>query len=395
MIFPWKKRETAPSGKVAFLISDEAHEILCVPGYTSLDRCPEVVTACRRIAELVGSMTIHLMANTERGDIRITNELSRVIDIDPMPNMTRSGWMQAIVMNLLLYGKGNSIVIPHTYKGLLKSLEPISAERVSLVPEGYRDYKVQIDGVTRNPQDLLHFTYNPDKLYLWKGTGINVSLRDITKNLAQARATQNAFMSSKWKPSIIVKVDGLTDEFASPEGRQKLLDSYVKPAKDGDPWLIPADQFQVEQVRPLTLADLAINDTVELDKRTVAAVLGVPPFLLGVGEYNRQAWNSFVQNTVRPIAIAIQQEMTKKLILSPKWYLKFNVRSLLDWDLQTVYTVFGGLSDKGIVTGNEVRDIIGMSPMDGLDELRILENYIPSDMIGQQKKLIQDGGEDE
>lgn len=395
MIFPWKKRETAPSGKVAFLISDEAHEILCVPGYTSLDRCPEVVTACRRIAELVGSMTIHLMANTERGDIRITNELSRVIDIDPMPNMTRSGWMQAIVMNLLLYGKGNSVVIPHTYKGLLKSLEPISAERVSFVPEGYRDYKVQIDGVTRNPQDLLHFTYNPDKLYLWKGTGINVSLRDITKNLAQAQATQNAFMSSKWKPSIIVKVDGLTDEFASPEGRQKLLDSYVKPAKDGDPWLIPADQFQVEQVRPLTLADLAINDTVELDKRTVAAVLGVPPFLLGVGEYNRQAWNSFVQNTVRPIAIAIQQEMTKKLILSPKWYLKFNVRSLLDWDLQTVYTVFGGLSDKGIVTGNEVRDIIGMSPMDGLDELRILENYIPSDMIGQQKKLIQDGGEDE
>ena len=395
MIFPWKKRETAPSGKVAFLISDEAHEILCVPGYTSLDRCPEVVTACRRIAELVGSMTIHLMANTERGDIRITNELSRVIDIDPMPNMTRSGWMQAIVMNLLLYGKGNSIVIPHTYKGLLKSLEPISAERVSFVPEGYRDYKVQIDGVTRDPQDLLHFTYNPDKLYLWKGTGINISLRDITKNLAQAQATQNAFMSSKWKPSIIVKVDGLTDEFASPEGRQKLLDSYVKPAKDGDPWLIPADQFQVEQVRPLTLADLAINDTVELDKRTVAAVLGVPPFLLGVGEYNRQAWNSFVQNTVRPIAIAIQQEMTKKLILSPKWYLKFNVRSLLDWDLQTVYTVFGGLSDKGIVTGNEVRDIIGMSPMDGLDELRILENYIPSDMIGQQKKLIQDGGEDE
>jgi len=395
MIFPFKKRENTPSGKVAFLISDEAHDILCVPGYTALDRCPEIVTACRRIAELIGSMTIYLMSNTERGDIRITNELSRIIDIEPMPNMTRSGWMQAIVMNLLLYGKGNSVVIPHTYKGLLKSLEPIAADRVAFLPVGRRDYKVEIDGISRSPKDLLHFTYNPDKTYLWKGTGVNVSLREITKNLAQAQATQNAFMASKWKPSIIVKVDGLTDEFASPEGRQKLLDSYVKPAKDGDPWLIPADQFQVEQVRPLTLADLAINDTVELDKRTVAAVLGVPPFLLGVGEYNRQAWNSFVQNTVRPIAVSIQQELTKKLILSPKWYLKFNVRSLLDWDLQTVYTVFGGLSDKGIVTGNEVRDIVGMSPMDGLDELRILENYIPSDMIGQQKKLIQGGGENE
>lgn len=154
--------------------------------------------------------------------------------------------------------------------------------------------------------------------------------------------------------------------------------------------MIPADQFQVEQIRPLTLADLAINDTVELDKRTVASVFGIPPFVLGVGEYSQNAWNSFIQNTIRPIAVGIQQELTKKLILSPKWYLKFNVRSLLDWDLSTIYQVFGGLSDKGIVTGNEVRDVIGMSPIDGLDELRILENFIPADMIGNQKKLTQE-----
>ena len=32
-----------------------------------------------------------------------------------------------------------------------------------------------------------------------------------------------------------------------------------------------------------------------------------------------------------------------------------------------------------------------MSPRDGLDELRILENYIPYDMSGQQKKLVQEG----
>ena len=93
---------------------------------------------------------------------------------------------------------------------------------------------------------------------------------------------------------------------------------------------------------------------------------------------------------MRPIAVGIQQEMTKKLILSPKWYVKFNVLSLMDWDLNTLYTVFGGLSDKGIVTGNEVRDRIGMSPLDGLDELRILENFIPANMIGDQKKLVQE-----
>ena len=385
-----QKTEKRCTGQVAFVVSDGD---ICVPGYTSLDRNPEILTACRRIAELIGSMTIHLMANTERGDVRVVNELSRVIDIDPMPTMTRSMWMQSIVMTMLLYGRGNAIVVPHTHLGYLESLEPIAASRVQLLPVGgsYRDYQVWIDGVAKKPGNLLHFVYNPDKYYLWKGAGVTVSLMDVANNLKQAAATKKAFMGSEYKPSIIVKVDALTEEFSSPAGRQKLIDSYIKPQTPGQPWIIPAEQFSVEQVKPLTLADLAISDSVEIDKRTVAAVLGVPAFLLGVGGYDRAAWNSFVQNTIRPMAVSIAQEMTKKLILSPKMYLRFNVRSLMDFDLNSLYTVYGGLSDKGIVTGNEVRDIMGMSPREGLDELRILENYIPADMIGQQSKLIQEG----
>lgn len=359
-------------------------------GYTSLADNPEIMTACHKIAELIGSLTIHLMANTERGDQRIINELSRKIDIDPEMHMTRSTWVQAIVMNLLLYGKGNAVVVPHTYKGILQNLEPIGAGRVNFEPIGYRDYKVMIDGVARKPENVLHFVYNPDKTYLWKGTGLTVVLKDIVNNLKQATKTETAFMSSKWKPSVIVKVDALTEEFSNPAGRQKLLDSYVKSADVGEPWLIPAQAFDVEQIKPLSLADLAIADTVQLDKRTVAAILGVPPFLLGVGEYNKDAWNNFIQNTIKPICLSIQQEMTKKLIISEKMYLRFNVLSLLDWDIKTIYDVFAGLADKGIVTPNEVRDRIGMTQLEGLDELRILENYIPIDQIGNQKKLTQD-----
>lgn len=382
-----KKRRTnnipQKRNSVAVWLSDSD---ICCPGYTSLDKCPEIVTACRRIASLIGSTTIYLMSNTSEGDVRIINELSRAIDIEPMPNMTRSTWMEAIVMNMLLYGHGNSIVVPHTWEGYLQSLEPISASRVSFLPKGYKDYKVLIDGKERSPRSVLHFVYNPDKTYLWKGQGVNVSLRDIADNLKQAAHTEKAFMASEYKPSIIVKVDALADEFSSPAGRQKLIDSYIKPENPGQPWLIPAEQFSVEQVKPLTLADLAINDTVTLDKKAVAAILGVPAFVVGVGEYNKDEWNAFIQSTVMTICKSIASELTKKLILSPSWYLQFNVWSLMDYDLKTVSDVLLSGADRGYVNGDEWRDRMHMNPA-GLKEFKILENYIPYDMSGEQSKL--------
>lgn len=361
---------------------------ICVPGYTRLSDNPEIQTACLRIAELIGSMTIYYMENTPDGDQRIHDELARMIDITPDGSMNRSQWLIVNVMNMLLYGRGNGICVPHTRAGLLESMEPIASGRVSLLPvEGsYRDYRVLIDGIPHDPAELMHFVYNPDPYYLWKGQGVTVTLADIANNLKQAQKTENAFMASEWKPSIIVKVDALTEEFAGPEGRKKLLDSYVKPSSPGEPWLIPAEQFQVEQVRPLSLADIAIKDTVEMDRRMVAAVIGVPPFLLGVGEYKRDEFNSFVQTKIRAIAETIQQEMTRCLIISPARYIRLNYWSLLDYDPAGLSNVLLAGSDRGFVNGDEWRDKMHLPPA-GLKEYKVLENYIPYDKSGAQSKL--------
>ncbi len=364
---------------------------ICCEGYVSLDKCPEIVTAVSKISQLISMTTIHLMANTERGDVRITNELSRKIDIDPSPHMTRKSWMEAIVNNLLLYGKGNSIVLPHTSDGYLGSLEVIAPYQVGLVPDASgRSYTVNINGTSFYPDEVLHFVHNPDQYYPWKGKGMTVYLKDVADNLKQATKTTNAFMKSP-KPSVIVKVDGFAQQFSTKEGRQMLANEYVTGTEDGTPWIIPANQFAIEQIKPLSIADLAIKDTMTLDKATVAAILQIPRFLLGIADFNQKEWEMFINTTVRPIMMEIQQEMTKKLILSPKMYLRFNYWSLMGWDIKAISDVLLDGSDRGFITGNEYRDRIGFEPREGLDELRILENYLPWDMSGKQKKLIQDG----
>lgn len=383
-------RKKAPEKRSAvFLTDDTGFETICSQGYTTLDKNPEILTACRQIADIISSMTIHLYANTEKGDVRIYNELSKKVDIYPSNWMTRKTWMDAIVMNLLLYGKGNSVVFPHTKQGLIDDLEPIAPGRVTFIQKD-KGYRVLIDGHEHNPDDILHFVLNPNQNYPWQGDGLTAALKDVANNLKQASATEKGFMQSKWKPSLIIKVDALTEEFSSPAGRKKLLDDYISTSSAGEPWMIPADQFSVEQVRPLSLSDLAISDMVTIDKRTVAAIIGVPSFVVGVGEYKADEWNSFINNRVRPIAREIEQEMTRKLLISPKMYWRFNIASQYAYDLNEVSSVYGNLYVRGIVTGNEVRDKMSMQPMEGLDDLVILENYIPLDKVGDQLKLKQE-----
>lgn len=380
-----RAREPTQKRSVAF-VTNSGWETLECAGYTSLAHNPEVTTAVDTIARLIGSMTIHLMENTENGDIRVRNELSRKVDIDPNQYMTRSAFIQWIIKTMMLEGNGNAVVYPETRRGILRNLQPIPAAFASFIPDGF-GYRVVISGREYDPGNVLHFVLNPGSYYPWLGEGYRVALSDVANNLKQAAATEKGFMSSKWKPSIIVKVDSLTDEFSSPEGRRKLLEDYVETTEAGEPWMIPADQFSVEQVRPLTLSDLALADFVQLDKRTVAAILGVPPFVLGVGDFHREAWNNFISSTIMPIARAIEQELTRKLLVSPNWFFRFNVRSLYNYELRDMAQVADDQFVRGIMTGNEVRDWIGMPPLEGLNELVILENYIPRGMIGEQNKL--------
>lgn len=356
-------------------------------GYTTLSHSPEVVTAVDAIARLVGAMTIHLMQNTDRGDVRVVNELSRAVDISPNPYMTRSNFISWIVRTMYLEGSGNAVVYPITSNGYLRELQPVPPAFASFVPDGPYRYYVYIEGRRYDPGDVLHFALNPNSYYPWMGDGFQITLGDVANNLKQALNTEKGFMSSKWKPSLIVKVDALTEEFASPTGRRKLLESYAMSGEAGEPWLIPAEQFDVQQVKPLTLSDLALADFVKIDKTTVASILGVPPFVLGVGDFKRDAWNSFINTTIMPLAENLQQELTKKLLYSPDLYFRFNSRSLYNYDLKDLAAVADDQYVRGIMTANECRDWLGLEPKEGLDELVLLENYIPRGMIANQTKL--------
>lgn len=377
------KRQQRSSEVGVTYISLDSPGMLAGQGYHMLSEAPEVASAIWIIADLISSMPIHLMENQKNGDKRVRDALSRKIDVDPWSLGTRQTWMHWIVETELT--EGEAVVIPQTSGMLISDLIP--APNAALTrPVNSNTYYAHYNGHKFDAANILHFRLRPDPIQPWRGIGPQVQLRQVVDSIIQTAETKTAYMSSEYKPPIVIAVNAdspLSDE----KERKKFIAKYLKRTNKGEPLIIPADLMSFSQAKPLSLTDLAIKDGVELDKKTVASIFGIPGFLLGVGNFNKEEYNTFISRTILPICRGIEQELTKKLLCSENRYFRFNARSLYSYSLQELSQISLNMRNAGLMTGNEGRNWLDLPPKDGLDELVMLENYVPADRLGDQKKL--------
>lgn len=378
---------------IGFVLNKHGSYDFVPKSYINLNEAIEVKTCVDKIADLVSNMTIHLMENTEDGDVRIVNELSKKVDISPCKLMTKKAWLYNIVYNLLM--NGNAYVYPEINElGYIENLIPLDAKYVSFHwIEDIGDYYISYEGKNYNSDEIVHFVLNPSESNPFVGTGYRVNLKDISEALQMATQTRKSFMRGKYMPNIIVKVDADTEELTSEEGRIAIENKYLTRAESGKPWVVPADLLEIQQIKPLSLRDIALNEAVELDKKTVASIFGLPSFMLGVGEYDKSEFNMFISNRIMSIAKIIEQTLTKSLIINSKWYFKCNPRSLYSYDISEIASIGMDMFSRGLMLGNEVRDWLGMPPHPELNELIILENFIKAKDIEKQGKLVDKGGD--
>jgi phage portal protein, HK97 family len=386
------KKEVQKSPTVVTTLPDFFKTLLS-DGYTKLSESPEVRMAVDCIADLVSNMTIQLMQNGETGDKRVKSALSRVVDIEPNQYISRKTFIQWLVRSMLLEGEGNAVVKPKVVRGEIVELIPISPYKLTFnVSDDDFKYSITFDNTEYDPNELLHFVLNPSVERPFIGTGYKVALKDIIGNLKQANVTKKGFMSSEYMPSLIISVDSDSDALTTEEGKEYFEEMYLKRKEKGKPWIIPDGMIDVQQTKPLTLNDLAINDAVTLDKKTVAGIFGVPAFLLGVGTYNKDEFNNFINTKILSIAQIIQQTLNK-LIIEDDMYFSFNPRSLYNYSLTEMVGAGVEMAKVNSLRRNELRNWIGMPPDAEMDDLLVLENYLHQGDLDKQNKLIQNDNE--
>lgn len=390
-----KKREKKT--EIRYVTPTQMEDLLFFDNsYIPLNKHPDVLIAVDKIADLVSNMTIQLMENTGNGDVRIKNKLARKIDIEPYRYMTRKNWIYKIVKDLLLDGDGNSVVHVGTIQDteLIGELMPLNMRSVRFVDNPNDDgYKIEYGSVTLSPDEVIHFAMNPNPIRPHIGTGYRITLRDIADNLTQATKTKKSFMRNKNIPSLVVSVSGDTEELTTEKGKTAIRNSYLSSAQAGDPWIIPAEMIKVEQVKPLTLKDIAINESVEIDKKTIAGLIGVPAFFLGVDKFDKEEYNNFVNTRILSISLIISQTLTRDLVTSENKYFRLNPRSLYSYNITELVSAGTQMVQIAALRRNELRDWVGMPPDEDMNEIIVLENYLPQKDLGNQKKLK--GGEND
>ena len=383
-------RRRSSNDLTSFLLETSVSDSSFPTGYVSLADCPEVVTAIMRVAQMISTMSIRLKRNGENGDMREHNGLERLVDIEPTGGLyPRQIWIQSIVEDMLT--KGNAYVMPITEEGLINELRKLDYSDVS-VESGKYDYTISVLGRKVDRTEVLNFPYNPDPAKPWKGRGLMV-LPAVAKALVQSRETANGLRENP-VPPIIVKVNGLIKELQTEEGRDKLEARYLTRRGRGKPWIVPGEAIDVKELKPLSIKDLAIPEAMELDTKLVAAIVGVTPYMLGVGNFDRNAHNNMVATTLPPITQVIEQVLTAGLLWKRELHFVLDYMKLISYDPENIRSYMYDGKDRGVFNTNECRAALGYEPIPGGDEYTALENYIPADRAGDQKKL-KEGGEEE
>lgn len=399
-MFNWFKNKNKRSSNNLLNSDYRGWDNLVSDSYIELDKQPEVIKAVRVIADTVSNIPIMLLNYSEEsGKQRLKNSLSRKIDIEPNENMTRKQFIFKIVEQMLL--TGNSIVIPTFYKQKNKNTSDEKTFIKNLDILKNDSFKIENNNLVINNKNIkfnniLNFCLFPNENCYQKGNGYKEKIKEIALSLKTANDTKKSFLQNKYKPSIVISVNGDSEELEDENKRNNILNSYIGNSEAGKPWLIPAGEIDLKTITPLSLNDLAIIDGLKLDITRLASLMGIPKFMLGIGEYNKDEYNNFINTTILNITTIIEQELTKKLLWSSNHYFKFNIKKIMHHSLSDKIVMATELTTAGMLTRNEGRAMFDYSPINstGMNDIVILENYIPIDKTGKQNKL-EKGGEDD
>ena len=157
------------------------------------------------------------------------------------------------------------------------------------------------------------------------------------------------------------------------EFTRSLSDAFGQNGTNTGGIVLLGDGAQIQALKGSTPADADLRDLRENLIREIAALLGVPAYLLGVSgdeKYNnvRQKTAAFTRDTLMPLMVSIQEAITLKLAETGQ-IVEFDPRDFVKGAINEQAQVAVQLVSSGIMTPNEARAFLDMNPVMKMDML--------------------------
>ena len=326
------------------------------------------VPALTASLRLISGICMQMPLRQKRGTDVVDPPAPIVANPAPGPNRAPADWMDEYVSDVLLYGNHVALIGPPDSTGWPTMLIPLDVTQVSVGRDPVSLQPVYaLDGVDDViPADRMFHVAIDKRSGELRGRGLIPTLAAPIASALAADAYAGRYFTDSGMPSGVIT-----------DSRPNLTQAQASELKAA--WLAAVNGAPAPVVVPssTTFQPLAADaDKAQLvqarqwDAQTVAMMLGVPPFLLGIETQRHTYTNAetefgrFVTTTIMRLLTPLEQQLTLQCL--PRGNTaEFFTQALLRPDTLTRAQAAVTLYGAGIITLPESRALAGFPPDGG------------------------------
>ena len=303
-------------------------------------------------------------------------------------------FMKCLVWDMIIHGNGYAYIV-RDKDNKPKDLIYLPPTCVTITGTPQND---DISYIVSNYKNVPNKVEQKDMLHLYKNTkdgynGISVLTYAIEtiKTTGYAEKSASDYFGSGCSIKGILKFNSYRDDTQKESARSSWNQVHGSGGSglaimDADCDFVPVSQSANES---------QLLDTRQFNITEIARFFNISPVLLqdlSHSSYNTiEAANlEFVQHTLMPYIMLIEEEFNRKLMFTNDIYIDIDENTLLKGDKSTMANYIRTLKDGGVVTTNEARDMIDMNPIEGGDEVIIPFTNIESNTVGNNSEEKED-----
>lgn len=352
----------------------------------------DTVWACvDRRATTIASLPLFAYERQSSGQKTLAREsrLYALLHDSPNSRMTPYDFWRAMLLNFDLRGNAYARIERDT-RGEAIALWPMSADQVqmSVLDDGSAVYAYRIDDdvMVLDESSVLHLrnlgngTMGMDKLAFMRA-----SLSEVSGQTESA----SKLWGASGKPTGVLMIDHVL----KPEQRAAIQQRFAGMASGSESRLYILEASMKYQQLSLTPEQQQLLETRQFAVEQICRWFDVPPVL--VHHANVTTWGSGIEQivdgyyklTIRPLLVAIEQAITKR-VLTPqqraRMSVEFALDALLRGNAKDRADLYQAAVSNGWMTRNEVRQLENLPPVDGADALTAQVNLAPVQTLGQE-----------